>query len=151
MIKSKRTLGLLMLAVMLLFVSWKKEPGQVKEPDQITVQHILISFKGSIPKAQVTRTQAEAKALAFEIFNRAKKGEDFDVLVREYTDDSYPGIYKMCNFDIEPDLSKKVYSRSKMVKAFGDVSFSLSVNSIGLAEYDPDNSKYGWHIIKRLE
>jgi len=151
MIKSKKTLGLLMLAVLLLFVSWKKEPGQVKEPDQVTVQHILIAFKGSIPKSQVTRTQTEAKTLAFEIFDRAKKEEGFDALVREYTDDSYPGIYKMCNFDIEPDLSNKVYSRSKMVKAFGDVSFSLSVNSIGLAEHDPDNSKYGWHIIKRLE
>jgi len=151
MIKLKKTPCLLMLAVLLLFVSWKKEPGQVKEPDQVTVQHILIAFKGSIPKAQVTRTKAEAKALAFEIFNRAKKGEDFDALVREYTDDSYPGIYKMSNFNIEPDSSKKVFSRSKMVKAFGDVSFSLSVNSIGLAEYDPKNSKYGWHIIKRLE
>lgn len=151
MIKSIKTPGLLMLAVLLLFLSWKKEPGQVKEPDQVTVQHILIAFKGSIPKAQVTRTQAEAKTLAFEIFERAKKGGNFDALVRKYTDNSYPGIYKMCNFNIEQDLNKKVYSRSKMVKAFGDVSFSLAVNSIGLAKYNPKDSKYGWHIIKRLE
>jgi parvulin-like peptidyl-prolyl isomerase len=37
-----------------------------------------------------------------------------------------------------------------MVKAFGDVSFKLQVNDIGLAEYDPEASKYGWHIIKRI-
>jgi parvulin-like peptidyl-prolyl isomerase len=38
-----------------------------------------------------------------------------------------------------------------MVKAFGDVSFSLEVGGVGLAVYDPATSKYGWHVIKRLE
>ena len=38
-----------------------------------------------------------------------------------------------------------------MVKAFGDVSFGLEVGGVGLAVYDPATSKYGWHIIKRLE
>ncbi len=32
-----------------------------------------------------------------------------------------------------------------------DVSFSLNVNEIGMATYDPAASKYGWHIIKRLK
>jgi hypothetical protein len=105
-----------------------------KEPDRVTVQHILIAFKGSIPKEDVTRTRPEAELLAKEVFERAKKGEDFDALVKEYTDDEYPGIYKMSK-----------------VKAFGDASFKLEVNDIGLAEYDPETSKYGWHIIKRIE
>jgi len=30
------------------------------------------------------------------------------------------------------------------------VSFKLSVNEIGMAVFSPENSKYGWHIIKRL-
>ena len=38
-----------------------------------------------------------------------------------------------------------------MVKSFGDVSFALKAGEIGLAVYDPKASKYGWHIIKRLE
>jgi foldase protein PrsA len=142
------------LAVLLiLFTSCRKEDEQVtgKEPDRVTVQHILIAFKGSIPTESVTRTQAEAEALAQEIFERAQKGEDFDAMVKEYTDDQYPGIYKMSNIDIPPDKEKEEYSRSRMVKAFGDVSFSLSVGEIGVAEYDPEASKYGWHIIKRLE
>jgi len=149
--KSKVFIGL--TALLILFTSCKKEPEQVtvKEPDRVTVQHILIAFKGSIPTESVTRTQAEAESLAQEIFERAQKGEDFDALVKEYTDDQYPGIYKMSNIDIPPDKEKKEYSRSRMVKAFGDVGFSLSVGGIGVAEYDPDASKYGWHIIKRLE
>jgi parvulin-like peptidyl-prolyl isomerase len=57
----------------------------------------------------------------------------------------------MTNFGVEPDKAKKEYSRSGMVKSFGDVSFGLPANGIGLAVYDPRNSKYGWHIIKRLE
>jgi Xaa-Pro aminopeptidase len=121
------------------------------EPDRVAVQHILIAFKGSIPEEKVKRTPDEAQALAEQILERVKKGENFDALVKQYTDDEYPGIYKMTNFGVEPDKAKKEYSRSGMVKSFGDISFGLSVNGIGLAVYDPRTSKYGWHIIKRLE
>jgi parvulin-like peptidyl-prolyl isomerase len=121
------------------------------EPEHIAVQHILIAFQGSIPEARITRSQAEAEALAKEIYERALKGEDFDALVKQYTDDEYPGIYRMSNFNVAPDESKKEYPRNRMVKAFGDVGFALPVGGIGLAVYDPQASKYGWHIIKRLE
>jgi parvulin-like peptidyl-prolyl isomerase len=121
-----------------------------KEPEHITVQHILIAFEGSIPKETVIRTKEEAEKLAREIFGRAKNGEDFDALVKEYTDDRYPGVYMMANYNAEPDFDQGEYERSKMVKEFGDVSFKLSVNEIGMAEFSPERSKYGWHIIKRL-
>jgi foldase protein PrsA len=126
-------------------------PSRFPEPDRVAVQHILIAFKGSIPKATVTRTREEAQKLAREVFGRAKKGEDFDALVKQYTDDEYPGIYRMANIGITPDPNKQEYSRAGMVKGFGDVSFSLEVGGIGMAEYDPQKSKYGWHIIKRVE
>jgi len=129
----------------LLWVSCKKEPGHV------TVQHILISFEGAIPKETVTRTKEQAEELAGEIFERAKKGEDFDALVEEYTDDEYPGVYKMANFEAEPNRDQGEYARSQMMKEFGDVSFKLSVDEIGMAEFSPERSKYGWHIIKRLQ
>ena len=121
------------------------------EPDRVAVQHILISFKGSIPKPTVTRTREEAQKLAQEVFERAKKGEDFDSLVKQYTDDEYPGVYRMSNIGVTPDKGRQEYPRAGMVKAFGDVSFSLPVDGIGMAEYDPKESKYGWHIIKRIE
>jgi foldase protein PrsA len=136
---------LIPLVVILLLVSCKKEA------DHISVQHILIAFKGSIPKDTVTRTMEEAEKLANEIFERARKGEDFDALVKEYTDDRYPGVYKMANFDIEPNRDQGEAERGQMVTGFGDVSFSLSVNEIGMAEFSPEGSKYGWHIIKRIK
>jgi parvulin-like peptidyl-prolyl isomerase len=99
----------------------------------------------------VTRTRDEAKKLAQEVFERAKKGEDFDALVKEYTDDQYPGIYRMANTGVTPDQSKQEFPRAGMVKGFGDVSFSLQVGEVGMSEYHPQKSKFGWHIIKRVE
>ncbi len=141
----KKAICIMLLSVLPIFVFCKKKP------DRVTVQHILIAFKGSIPKEDLNRNRDEAELLAKEIFERAKNGEDFDALVKEYTDDQHPSIYKMSNIGIPPDKSKEEYSRARMVKAFGDVSFKLGVNDIGLAEYHPEISKYGWHIIKRIE
>jgi parvulin-like peptidyl-prolyl isomerase len=150
----KRFAVLMAICAFLIAVSWGKSRiaiAQSTEPDHVTVQHILIAFQGSIPESKITRSKDEAQKLAEEIFERAKKGEDFDTLVKRYTDDQYPGVYKMANAGIPPDESKQEYSRTKMVKSFGDVSFSLAVNGIGMAVYDPQKSKYGWHIIKRVE
>ena len=121
------------------------------EPERVTVQHILIAFKGSLPDPKVTRSREEAEKLALQVFERAKAGQDFAAMVKMYTNDSYPGIYKMTNRDVTPDRSKQEYSRTGMVRAFGDVGFSLEVGGVGLAVYDSATSKYGWHIIKRLE
>ena len=123
---------------------------QSREPERVQVQHILIAFQGSIPDAKVTRTKEEAEKLAQELFTRAQKGDDFDALVRQYTDDQHPGIYSMTNLNVAPDPNRQEYARERMVKAFGDVSFGLKVGAVGLAAYDPETSKYGWHIIKRL-
>jgi len=137
--------GILILSLCVVFISCKKDSKQ------ITVQHILISFQGSIPKPEVTRTQEEAQKLASEILQRTEAGEDFDALVKEYSDDAYPGSYTMADIGAPYDEVNGIFSRSRMVKSFGDVSFSLGVGEIGMAEYDPVDSKYGWHIIKRLE
>lgn len=117
--------------------------------EHIKVQHILIAFSGKVPGKNITRSQDEARALAQEILERAKKGEDFDELVRTYTDDRPPGIYALSNSGVAPATGE--FSRDRMVPAFGNVGFSLAPGEIGMAEYDPSTSPYGWHIIKRLE
>ena len=122
-----------------------------EEPDYITVQHILVGFEGTVPGKNITRNQVEAKLLAEDLFKRVQAGEDFDELVKQYSDDKFPGIYKMANFDVPADMSQGVFSRGGMVRAFGDVGFPLEVGGVGLAEYDPATSQFGWHIIKRVE
>ena len=120
-----------------------------KEPDHITIQHVLIGFTGSVPGKNVTRTQDEARKLAEDILARAKKGENFDELVKKYTDDSAPGIYSMSNKGVAPGPGE--YAREGMVPAFGDAGFPLQVGEIGMASYDKAKSPYGWHIVKRLK
>jgi hypothetical protein len=120
------------------------------EPPRVTVQHILIAFEGTVPGKNITRTKEEAQALAEELFKRAQKGEDFDALVKQYSDDAHPGIYGVVNHGQEANPEMQIYARETMVPAFGDVAFSLEPEDIGLAPYDEEKSKYGWHIIKRL-
>jgi hypothetical protein len=119
-------------------------------PDHIEVQHVLIGFAGKIPGKNVTRTQAEADRLAHEILDRARKGEDFDQLVQKYTDDQWPGIYAMNNRGVAK-LDPNEIDRDGMVKGFSDVAFRLSVGNVDMSNYDPNDSPYGWHIIKRIK
>ncbi len=128
-------------------------PGaKTPEPDYIVVQHCLIAFKGSLPKPTVSRSKDEAKQLAYEVLEKAKKGDNFDQLVKQYTDDSPPGIYTMANFG-KPARKPmpQEFPRAKMVAAFGDTGFPLKVGEYGIADYDPVKSPYGWHIVKRIE
>lgn len=118
-------------------------------PQHVQVQHILIGFAGSVPGKAITRSKEEAKTLAYQVLERARKGEDFDELVRKYTDDSPPGIYGMAGAGVAPAAGE--YARSGMVPAFGNVGFAISPGNIGMADYDPAASPFGWHIIKRLK
>lgn len=119
------------------------------EPEHIAVQHILIGFRGSVPGKPITRSQEEARALAYDILQQAQSGADFDALVRKHTDDSPPGIYGMSNLGVKPGPNE--YARNQMVGAFGNVGFTLNVGDYGVADYDPRTSPYGWHIIKRVK
>lgn len=120
------------------------------EPAVITVKHVLISFSGAGTKA--TRTKDEAQALAFEVLNRAKSGEDFDKLMKELSDDSPTGgTYTLVNAGVTPDQAAGEYARSGMVPAFGDVGFRIAVGEVGLSDYDAARSPYGFHIIKRIK
>jgi hypothetical protein len=125
-------------------------PDPSGEPEHVVVQHILIGFQGSVPGKNITRTKEEAEKLANDLLARAKKaGADFGALVKEYTNDAFPGIYGMANNGVRPGSAET--PRGRMVKGFGDVAFSLKVDEVGMASYNPQTSPYGWHIIKRIK
>lgn len=116
------------------------------EPQHILVAHVLISFAGTGTKA--TRTREAAEKLAYEVLTRARKGDDFNTLIRDYSNDEGEGVYGLANHRVSPVDPE--FERKGMVPAFGDVGFKLEVGSIGMSVYDPVKSKFGWHIIKRL-
>jgi parvulin-like peptidyl-prolyl isomerase len=156
-----RSIAIIAVACALLLGCQSKKDGEAEtaqkadaqrvEPDYVRVQHILIGFSGSVPGKTIERSQEEARKLAEDVLARAKKGEDFDALVREYTADSPPGLYWMANNGMSQKPGVQMFMRSRMVKGFGDVGFSLDVGEIGMAEYDANDSPFGWHIIKRVE
>jgi peptidyl-prolyl cis-trans isomerase SurA len=117
------------------------------EPEHILVAHVLLSFSGTRTKA--TRNQAAAEKLAYEVLARARKGDDFNKLIKEFSDDEGEGVYGLANHRVNPVGNE--YERRRMVPAFGDVGFKLEVGAIGMSTYDPQKSPYGWHVIKRLK
>src|SRR5947209_2231978 len=90
------------------------------QPSVITVQHVLISFAGS-ERSDQKRTRGEAEKLAFEIINRAKNGEDFEKLMKEFSNDPGGGTYTLTNDGVSANQSAGEYERRGMVPAFGDV------------------------------
>lgn len=124
-------------------------PARLADPeaDHILVAHVLVSFAGTRTKA--TRTKEAAEKLAYDVLARARKGEDFNKLIKDVSDDEGEGVYGLANHRVNPVGTE--YERRKMVAAFGDVGFKLEVGSIGMSTYDAQKSPYGWHIIKRLK
>ena len=120
------------------------------QPERIAVTHVLISFKGAIRDPQVTRSKEEAEALAKELYERIKGGEDFEPIRTRFSDDRGGSAeYGMANHGVAPQGQER--PRRGMVAAFGDVGFTLKVGEVGMAPYDPQKSPYGWHIIKRTK
>jgi hypothetical protein len=143
-------LGLLLLGVLALAGCGAAAPTATPAAPagHITVQHILIGFTGTVPGKNITRTKDQARTLAYQLLDKAKSGADFDQLVRDNTDDAPPGIYAMSDTGVTPAQGE--YPRDGMVPAFGNVGFALQPGQIGIADYDPQTSPFGYHIIKRL-
>jgi len=125
-----------------------KPEAPLVEPEHITVAHVLISFAGT--RTEARRSKAEAEKLAADVLARAKKGEDFDKLMKDLSDDPGGGVYMMSNRGVRKSHPDE-FNRDDMVAAFGDVGFKLAVGGIGMSDYDARKSPFGWHIIKRLK
>ena len=124
------------------------ENTAVKEPAAVTVHHVLIAFAGS-ERSTSKRTKQDAQKLAYDILARAKAGEDFEKLVKEFSDDPGKRPYTVANAGAKPGPGE--FPRAMMAKGFGDVSFRISVGEIGMAEFDSATCTFGWHIIKRIK
>jgi peptidyl-prolyl cis-trans isomerase C len=75
------------------------------------------------------------EATAKQVAERAKKGEDFVALSKEFSKD--PG-----SATDGGDLGW--FTKDKMVKEFSDAAFKLEPGQIS----DPVKSQFGWHVIK---
>jgi foldase protein PrsA len=100
------------------------------EDKTASVRHILL-----LTKDKTEAQKAEIRAKMDGILARAKKGEDFAALAKEFTEDTG----SKANGGLYED-----FGRGKMVKAFEEAAFSVPVGQIsGIVE-----TTYGYHIIK---
>jgi hypothetical protein len=115
-------------------------PAPAPAPEQsIGASHVLIQYKGSMRAAPtITRSKEDAKKLATEVMNKAKKGQDFATLAKQYSDE--PGAK-----DRAGALGK--FTKGQMVKPFADAAFALKPGEIS-AVVETD---FGFHVIKRTE
>jgi parvulin-like peptidyl-prolyl isomerase len=104
-----------------------------KEPVSASVRHILLATQG-----QNEEQRAETRAKMEGILKRARSGEDFAKLAREYTED--PGSKE--NGGLYENFSK-----GQMVPEFDYAAFSAPVGSIT----DIVETQFGYHIIKIIE
>lgn len=105
------------------------------EPGPVSVQHVLIGWKGAPAARTATRTKEEADKLATEILNKVKAGEDMTALMKQYSED--PG---------SKDTGKpyEVATDTQFVEPFKNLALRLKVGEAGLVK-----TPFGWHIIKR--
>jgi len=111
-----------------------------QEVAKVTLQHVLVAFVGAKRGSESGRTEEQARALTVELLARARAGEDFTAMMKQYSGDDGPGIYTLTQDD-----------REDYAEHFADVGFRLQVGEIGVAPYQRVKSPFGWHVIKRLE
>jgi peptidyl-prolyl cis-trans isomerase C len=110
---------------------YKSNPDQFKEQEAVRASHILFGVaKDAAPAAkEAARTEAEG------VLKRAKAGEDFAALAKQYSKD--PG-----SAAVGGDLN--FFPKGQMVPAFDAAAFALKTGEISnLIE-----TEFGFHIIK---
>lgn len=103
---------------------------QMGEQQEVHARHILIRAAPGDEKASAT-----AKAKIDAIIVRLKKGEDFEKLAKDVTEDPSG---KANGGDLG------YFTKEQMVPEFSDVAFKLDKGQIS----EPVKTQFGWHVIK---
>jgi peptidyl-prolyl cis-trans isomerase C len=108
-------------------------PDRFKQPELVSVRHILVSVKKG--EEQPGLSDAEAKARVAKIQAELKKGAKFEALAKKYSDDpgskDNGGLYA----DADP---------SAWVPEFGAAARTQPVAKVGA----PVKTQFGYHLVK---
>ena len=107
---------------------------EFKNPETVKASHILFTVNKTDSEEVVKQKETAAKDAAA----RAKKGEDFNTLAKELSEE--PGAKESGG-----DLG--FFAKDRMVPEFANAAFSQKPGDIS----DPVKTQFGWHVIKVTE
>jgi peptidyl-prolyl cis-trans isomerase C len=117
---------------------YDENPAKFEEPEMVRASHILLSTRDQTTGVELTSDKKVAKRkLAEDLLKRARAGEDFAQLAKEYSED--PGS--------KDKGGEYKFPRGQMVPEFESAAFSLGTNQIS----DIVTTQFGYHIIKLSE
>ena len=116
---------------------YNDRPADFEEPEKAHVQHLLLMTIDPTTQSPLSADQVAAKRKQIDaLLVRARAGEDFTNLVKQYSED--PGS--------KATGGEYNFSRGQMVPEFEAASFSMTNGQIS----DVVITKYGFHIIRLL-
>ncbi len=120
---------------------YDKNPARFERPEMAKAKHILISAMDRQSNTPLPEARRKEKAeMARRIQERAVKGEDFDALVKEFSNDD---ASKVRNGEYS-------FSRGQLgaaSRSFESAAFSMKPGQIS----DLVETAYGYHIVKLIE
>jgi peptidyl-prolyl cis-trans isomerase D len=114
---------------------FEEQQGRFVTPEARLASHILIEVDPDAPQVDVE----SARTLARELSDRARGGEDFAELAREYSQDLGSASQGGDLGWVEPGY---------MVQAFEEGLYELTPDQ---SVSDPVQSRFGWHVIQLRE
>jgi len=117
---------------------YEEHLSEFEKPEMVRAGHILLSTRDPNTGAELPEDRKQGKRKQMEeILKRARGGEDFAKLAKEFSED--PGS--------KDKGGEYTFPRGRMVPAFESAAFSLQPNQIS----DIVTTQFGYHIIKLQE
>jgi parvulin-like peptidyl-prolyl isomerase len=117
---------------------YEDNPARFEEPEKVRSAHILLSTRDPATNAELPEDKKAAKRKQIDdLLKRARAGEDFGKLAREFSED--PGS--------KDKGGEYTFPRGQMMPEFEAAAFSLNTNQVS----DVVTTPYGFHIIKLYE
>src|ERR1035437_10119835 len=118
--------------------AYDENPARFEEQKRAPPSHILLTTTDPKTNTELAEDQKAAKRKEMEgLLKRARAGEDFAKLAKEYSED--PGS--------KDKGGEYKFPRGQMMPEFEAAAFSLNTNQVS----DIVTTKYGYHIIKLSE
>jgi len=117
---------------------YNENTAKFEQPETVRAAHILLMTSDPTTHADISdEKKAEKKKELEGLLKRAKAGEDFGKLAKEFSED--PGS--------KDNGGEYTFPRGQMVPAFEEAAFSQGTNQIS----DVITTQFGYHIIKTYE